>query len=90
MTNPTPPPLPDRPVFSVTEFEGLWPVDKLVWFFIRDYPGSWSKYTLSAALGIAETAAYFALKKLLERGLLEVTSPGRGRRAASYRVARKQ
>ena len=75
-----------KPQFRVEHFMGLKPTDKLVWFFIRDFPGSYSRASLGKCLDLSPIAAYHALQTLLGRGLLEETQPSSGRRPAQFRA----
>ena len=80
-------PRPDpRPAFDPAAFAGLSPLDKLVWYHVREHPGEWGQHTLSAALGVSNKPCGYALTKLVERGLLEVTRPAAGSRPGSYRA----
>jgi len=82
-------PKPDpQPAFDPAAFQALTPTDKLVWFYVRDHPGEWSRVTLAAALGMPNSVVTVnrALKALVGRGLLEVTKPAAGSRPGSYRA----
>jgi len=72
--------------FLKERLAGLTPATKLVWFWIREFPGPYSKRSLAEALGVSEMTATRALKALIERGLLEVTEAPRGRIPGSYRA----
>ena len=75
-----------KPQFKVEYFMGLKPSDKLVWFFIRDFPGAYSRAHVGECLDRSPIAAYHAVQTLLRRGLLEETQPPTGARPARYRA----